>query len=298
MITLQQALIFLLRDRGQAVVTDYGLFLLISQLFALRVYEDERINIRLDRPDLGHLRRLQSALFAASILSHDNDLLTTAHRVLIVPDEPAAHIVCETDPLAYLSHLSAMQHHGLTDRNPAGISLARPARKHWRGMLLDHLEATGAQIPASEGRRLLQRPPFPAQIRGQTVAVHEMSEPGAWVALKDSPLRVATIGQTFIDTISHPAWCGGMAHVLDVWEEHAPVFLDEIIDATEKTDRKIVKVRAGYILQERLGITDGRVEVWTRFAQRGGSQLLDASRPYTVGQTPKFSDKWMISINV
>lgn len=299
MITLSKALTLCLRDRALAVVTDYSLFLLIHELFTRRAYEGEQINIKLAQPKLGHLNRTRDALLAISVLTRDNDLADMAYRVLIVPDEPAEHIVCETDPLAYISHLSAMQHHGLTNRNPVDLSMTRPNRTDWRRMLAEELARTlGTEHLASDHRQLLQRPLFPKRIRGRKLAMHEMTEVGAWLAVRGSPLRVATVGQTFLDTISHPKWCGGMAHVLEMWEEHAPTFLEEIIEAVEKTQRKIVKVRAGYILEEWLGISDPRIKTWARFAQRGGSQVLDPSNPYTTGLTPKFSENWMISINV
>jgi predicted transcriptional regulator of viral defense system len=298
MITLHEALLRLLRDRAQAVITDCGLFLLIHELFARKSYEGERINIRRARPDLADLRRAREALARSSLLTPDHDLPLDAHRVSIVPDEPAEHVVCEVDPLAYVSHLSAMQRHGITNRNPVEVSLARPGQGHWRGLLLAELtRALGEAEPGFDARRLLKRVRFPDRIRNRRVVVHDMSEPGAWVAVRGTPVRVATVGQTFLDTLAHPAWCGDMAHVLEVWEEHAATFLEEIIAALDGSPRQIAKVRAGYILQERLGFVDERIEAWTRFAQRGGSQVLDPSKAYTPGKKPVFSEKWMIALN-
>ena len=81
---------------------------------------------------------------------------------------------------------------------------------------------------------------------------------------------------------------------LEIWDYHAEIYLQEIIAAVNDYASSIVKVRAGYILTERMGLSDSRIEAWKRFAQRGGSRKLDPSRPYA----PTFSEAWMLSLNV
>jgi hypothetical protein len=53
-------------------------------------------------------------------------------------------------------------------------------------------------------------------------------------------------------------------------------------------------VRAGYILDERLGLTHLSIENWRGLVQRGGSQKLQAKAAYS----PHFSEKWCLSINI
>jgi hypothetical protein len=43
-----------------------------------------------------------------------------------------AEVVCSLDPFAYVSHLSAMEYHGLTDRFPKILYMTRPALPQWR----------------------------------------------------------------------------------------------------------------------------------------------------------------------
>lgn len=94
--------------------------------------------------------------------------------------------------------------------------------------------------------------------------------------------------------LTEPSLCGGMHHVLDVWENEASQWVQEITAAIDQLDVKIVKVRAGYILSEVMDIDHPALHNWEKFAQRGGSRKLDPDAEYA----PEFSERWMISINV
>jgi hypothetical protein len=91
-----------------------------------------------------------------------------------------------------------------------------------------------------------------------------------------------------------PELCGGIHHVLQVYQEHAQQSLRLILDEVDQHGKPIDKVRAGWILESVCHIEDPRINVWTAFAQRGGSRKLDASTEYS----PEFSERWALSINV
>jgi hypothetical protein len=74
----------------------------------------------------------------------------------------------------------------------------------------------------------------------------------------------------------------------------AKSYLEEIIISVTSFPKKIIKVRAGYILDEVLNIEDKRIQQWLAAAQRGSSQVLD---PETAFRST-FSEKWMLSLNV
>ena len=107
-----------------------------------------------------------------------------------------AEIACCLDPFAYVSHLSAMEHHGLTDRFPKLLYLTRPIASEWRkqadfrmqkdlGNVLEHYKKSG--MPR------LTRPSLNT-IKDTTVHTQERSHLGAFRNVSGSALRVATIG--------------------------------------------------------------------------------------------------------
>jgi predicted transcriptional regulator of viral defense system len=127
------------------------------------------------------------------------------------------------------------------------------------------------------------------------VLVTKFADQGAYVVTPDRPIRVSSIGRTFLDMLRKPDLCGGMNHVIDVFIEHAKPYLPLIINEIDRHGDKIEKVRAGYILEERCHIIENpKIDAWVVFAQRGGSRVLDPTTPYW----STFSEKWCLSINV
>jgi predicted transcriptional regulator of viral defense system len=117
---------------------------------------------------------------------------------------------------------------------------------------------------------------------------------GAYKNVRGRSLRVSTIGRTFLDMLRNPDLCGGINHILDIFHEYGKKYLRLITDDIDKNGEPIDKVRAGYILDERLGIDNEIVNSWSSLAQRGGSRKLDSSSEYS----PEWSDKWQISLNI
>lgn len=206
-----------------------------------------------------------------------------------LPDGPAEDIAALVDLFCYVSHLSAMQRYGLTERTPEALTLSSPAAAEWKQsrdarMLADH----GGEKPLpGEYRASLVRLGWPETLRGRRLSVHSTKRTPEVREIRDSHARIAAVGETFVQMLDRPELCGGMAHVLDVWDARAGAYLREIIPAVDRSPEKIIKVRAGYILEERLGVRDATVAGWLRFAQRGGSRLLDPSKPYVGASIPR-----------
>ena len=226
------------------------------------------------------------------VINSDPDYNERAIRVPAVSDLPAEDIVCLVDPTCYISHLSAMQRWGLSDRSPDALMLTRPDRKTAAVQLLAYRTEVLGEDEANPAPLTIIG--HPDRVRRRAVRVYESKATGAFLKNRGSAAHLSTIGQTFLDMLQRPDLCGGMSHVLDVWEEHAETYLDEIVAAVDTATRGLVKSRAGYILEERLALHHSGIERWKAFSQRGGSRKLDPAK----GFASTFSETWMISLNV
>jgi predicted transcriptional regulator of viral defense system len=286
MTNLAEAVANKLRSAGRPVVADVEIIRAMEE-----VYGEGKVRyLRGDRPTLGAVDRSRSILKAEKFIGRDADY-RRFWRVNTVPDRSADEIVCLVDQTVYISHLSAMQTYGLTNRRPTDLYLTRSDDAYWRTTRAEILQRSPEYDEF--GFKLL-RTHHPSSVRGRRLSTLSTKCFGRFTQLRNSFARISSIGQTFYDMLSSPELCGGMPHVLDVFEDHAPKYLEEIIENVDEGESQIVKVRAGYILEERLGVRDGKVQKWTSFAQRGGSRILDPQKPFS----PAHSEKWMISINV
>lgn len=289
---IKKALLNVLKERRQPIVTYYALFNILRNLYAAGELSGERLRTRSSRPRKSQLERYLKQLLAERYLREDADFGSDAFRVSDVPDGPAEEITALVDPFCYLSHLSAMQRYGLTVRAPEPLILSTP--KDWKAARIQQ-EQTDYGLFADEDYIVpLRQIRMPEIVRGRLISLHVTKRGPQIKSIKGSAARIAAVGEVFVQMLDRPELCGGIPHILDVWAEHARTYLDEIITAVDRAPEKIVKVRAGYILDEWLGANDQRIENWLSFAQRGGSRLLDPSRPYV----SKYSEKWMISLNV
>ena len=278
-----------LKENGKPVLTQFEFCRIIHQMYRERA--GKRLYLR--RSTLRHegYARLKSSLQKASVIQPDPDYKRNILRVMAISDLPAENITCLVDPTCYLSHLSAMQRWGLTNRSPNALILTRPDRK----TVSDQLRATMKALDKDKTNLFkLEVVGHPPRVRNRAVRVYQSKTAGAFLKIRGDDARLSTIGQTFLDMLQKPDLCGGMSHVLDVWEEYAETYLEEIVAAVDTATSGRVKSRAGYILEERLGLHHPRIEPWEDFSQRGGSRKLDPAKDYA----GIYSEKWMISLNV
>lgn len=207
-----------------------------------------------------------------------------------------AEIMCSLDPFAYVSHLSAMEYHGLTDRFPKILYMTRPASQQWREQarvrMAKDLGDRFEQFINSGLPKLVQ----PKVLRfGPTyIQFCERSQLGAFRLVSGSRLKVATVGRIFLEMIREPTYCGGMQHVIDVYKREASRYVNLIIDEVSQHGLAIDKVRAGFLLSEVCGLDHVVLADWQKSAQRGGSRKLDPEGEYA----SDYSERWKLSLNV
>ena len=291
---LSQAIARALEEANIPLVTEYQLHQCVRPLLASGQYSGERILRLPSYWSQPQLRAMIRTLEKRRVLAQDDDFKAGVWRVVQAAAAPTAEeAICLVDPFAYISHLSAMQRYGVTDRSPEALHITTPARTLWTHMRDIQMAEDYEDEPAQSSLPQLSKIGIREKVRRRHVIIHESKHPAKPAPIAGSVGRIATIGRVFVDMLDQPLLCGGIRHVLDCYDRHAAQWLDEIVTAVDTTDSPIVKVRAGYILDEMMGLSHPDINGWTRWAQRGGSRKLDSQAPY--GQI--FSEKWMIALN-
>jgi len=252
------------------------------------------------KPKIRHVKK-----YTRQLLS-DRVIATTAregvYRVLNQEPLTIQEMISLADPYVYVAFLSAMQRWGLTNRQPKKFIFARPNKvlvklykqnEKQREKNEFYVEReTPIQLPISH--HSLSR-----IIQGNSKSVHviETRTPANTMWLGGEHTRISTLAATFVDMLYRPDMCGGMGHVVSVWENHIlskrKAVLKDLIAIVSKAESPILKVRAGYLLSERLKIQDPEIDLWKKFVARGGSRKLDPDKPYI----NFFSEEWMLSLN-
>lgn len=296
---IRTALTLEIGQLNRPVVTGYHVGLLLFRLYQTKSYKGEELSrIRKELPERSDYLRTVKDLLRRGVLTEEAPLRGTEVFGILGRQEPAAgEVACTVDPFAYVSHMSAMEWHGLTERVPKLLFVSSPPPREWRRFALERMrkDLPGDEFLMYRSGKLPELRRLRIDKIGRThVNRHASLHPGAFISVRDRSLRVSTVGRTFLDMIREPDLCGGIYHVLEIFGRDAPRYLQLIVDEIDRHGTKIDKVRAGYILEERCDLTHPVIQGWTRFAQRGGSRKLSAHNPYS----PVFSEKWCLSINI
>jgi predicted transcriptional regulator of viral defense system len=290
-----KAITLSLGNLDQPVISKYQFGLTVNRIYRSKVYGGETVNLQKDFAEKEDVAKYLKLLLNEGVLfPHKN--LSNIFTLLGRSDGDSEDIACTVDPFCYVSHLSAMSYHGLTDRIPGKLFISSPPANTWRSFAKKKMQKDLGDDFESYCDHGLPKLVRTNMNKINKTDLHCLSSKhlGAYKNVKGRPLRVSTIGRTFLDMLRNPELCGGINHILHIFDEYGKQYLRLITDDIDKNGEPIDKIRAGYILNERLGITNEVIDGWSSIAQRGGSRKLDPSSEYI----PKWSDKWKISLNV
>lgn len=281
MTRMGEAVALSLRRQRKPIIEDIDIWKILEE-----IYENKSVSyLRGEAPSSSTLSRTKLLLSAERVISRDHNY-RRSWRVNELPDIPADEAVCLMDRGTCISHLSAMQSYKISERRPLQLYITVATNEQWRELSPKHQVA--ADAPAIVRRH------HPPMVRSRRIDALQTKHFPRTTQMRQSFVRATEIGQTFLDMLEAPERCGGMSHVLDVFSGHAEKYLAAIVTAIDRSETKLTKVRAGYVISEFLGIHHPTVEGWTKFAQRGGSQKLDPKAAYA----SQFSERWMLSLNV
>jgi predicted transcriptional regulator of viral defense system len=302
--SVSEAVLGALRDRRWPIITSYELFRLVWEVYSFPERFPIKIRKRVSSPGWLQYNRVITELSSERFIRPDPDLdggqetgtLTKVFRVSEIPDSDAEDIICLYDPFASISYLSAMQRYSITVRQPKSLYITSLEARLWRKEAYNKTKDDFGFDPSEVDLaffRTLSFTEIPDRLRDRSITVKRTIHPFRSQSITDGFGRIIQIGDLFVQMLHSPDLCGGMAHVLEIWENHSDTYRNEIIESVNRIDSSIIKVRAGYIMSELCEIDDDRIQIWKKFAQRGGSRKLDPSAPYE----PVYSEDWMISLN-
>ena len=286
---------------NQSIITSYQLGRIIFALYQAKNCQGKPIAYLREEstPTRARYRKILQSLESSGVLSNSS---TAKHpeifSVLSQNTATADEISCLIDPFCYVSHLSAMEYHGLTDRFSKVLFLSGADPAQWKQLATERMEKdlgvaykkyTETALPTLKKFSL-------KKIAKKTISLYATKhyDAGAYIRVQGQALKVSSIGRTFLDMIRQPSLCGGIYHVLEAYSDNADRYLRLILDEVQQHGTIIDKIRVGYILDERIGLEHPTIATWVKNAQRGGSRKLVAENPYA----PTYSEKWGLSINI
>ncbi|WP_210457398.1 type IV toxin-antitoxin system AbiEi family antitoxin domain-containing protein [Vibrio crassostreae] len=274
-------------------VSRYELISYIYKLYRDREFQGLSIGkISLQEPDYRVVNRNIDELEHKKIISQHLGL--PIYFITSRKKPTAQQYLCSINPFCYLSYLSAMEWHGVTDRMPHTVDATTCMPAHYRELVFKQIQKDFPGVNSSHQLTVPRVTKIPS-FDNKKFQLHQSRTYKQPKEIVDTGgVRVASLGDTFLDMLKKPNLCGGVEHVFDVFEEYAEENLALIVRTIDKKGSGMDKARAGYILEEICNLSHRTIEQWKSTVQRGGSRKLVPENPYK----DVYSETWCISINV
>ena len=275
----------------------------VIDLYNSKSFQGKPISVSKRWPEPADVYRYINQLINDGFLHPAESSKKNNHLFFIVGSDPTPYeLICYKQPV-YISFLSAMVLHGITDRRSNTIWATKSSSTEFyqqtksvmhlqrlaeiTGLTLEYLHT---QIINMHNTPLLTR----VNKRPLRYVTSKKFNPDFYTST--GGYNLATIGKTFLDMVDHPDFCGGIDHVIQCYENHGKNYSSQIINTANQFASKISKCRIGYLLEEMCGIENNKtLNKWAHEdAQRGGTRKLYAANNYS----PNYSERWCISINI
>jgi hypothetical protein len=299
-LTLQSAIALFINEKTEPAISKYEISRQIFYCYKTKKFKNLPLNLKKECPSVQDINQVLSLLLENGVLyceKHD-EINTKKNHFFITGrgNSQKSEFCCSLDPFCYVSHASAMEHYGITDRIFRDITITTHDFNNWKMRSRQKMKSDLGVYYDEYMQNSLPVLCFPKlkKVKKANVVIFRTKSHGNFRILKDINVRISTIGRTFFDMLREPHLCGGIDHVIEMYSEHAERYLDLIIDEFDRHGGPADKVRCGFILDKIINVTSERISAWKIFKQRGGSRKLDPSHEYS----PKYSADWDISINV
>ena len=287
-------------ENREPILTEYEIFTFLYQIIKDKQYKKHKLNIRPSGLRLEYLWNRLKDIERKRIITRNYDF----YRHIWINSNSKNSVnstICNINPFAYISHLSAMHFYGISNRIPKNPIFTLPSRNVWNENI-ERVKPTRklkfyTHLEEYEYVLKYKYYSIPEELQGVKTNIFTSNRICMNPTKSEHYTRVSNIARCFIDMVQEPELCGGIYHVVESIEANAKIFLEEIINYVEENSEipKIAIVRLGYILEEICNIKDKRIIDWQKYGQRGGSRKLFADNKYN-GQ--KISEKWKLSINI
>jgi len=119
---VEKAITLSLGNLEQPVISKYQFGLTVNKIYRSKFYSGEPVDLHKDFAEKADIaKHLKLLLYEGVLFPHKN--LSNIFTLLGRSNGDPEDIACTVDPFCYMSHLSAMSYHGLTDRIPKKLFL-------------------------------------------------------------------------------------------------------------------------------------------------------------------------------
>lgn len=301
MFLLEDALgTWVLEEYPYSVISKERLSEQIFMLFMNKTYKGTRISlIRKDYASRDDFHTYIDRIERAGVLTsmkprHGSGDSGNLYIIKGKPEYSPSEAICAIYPHGYISKINAMAWYGLTDKIPKIVRFTTCQLSEWKRRSIQDLSIDPA-VEFDLSQFIISHPKG-TDLFGQELIVSVESKYSEPVQVKNSPIKVASIGKTFIDMLRVPDECGGIDHVLEIYADSGKKYSSAIInELKQNTTRKIDIARTGFALQKISGVEHPMLSEWQEESKktRGSSKILVSGVPFS----SVFDEDWSLSLN-